>query len=462
MLRTGRDHYGGQAAVAQVRAVSAIDEVSAILGQAETLDGPAFEAVYRYYEHQLTHFAYRQNSRDPEGVAHAALFDAYRAFNRNPIRNERQFRAYLYRAAKNHTIGEHRKQVPLVAVIQDEAMSEDDGADARATQSWLNDLVEELPSEQRRVITGRFVDDMTAEEIGQELGKTPNAVHQLQHRAVKSLRRFALASVFVALVLLAAFGWYRLTSEDSFLLNAPATPQIDSDPVQGVNSTTMVPESSAALQTDAVEPGQAQTAPAATDAAPPTSEPLPASDQPATSLPPTTSDSPAAPEPPATSAPATTVAPAPTTTLPATTVTEPATPPQDEVIRPSIAVTGCQRTELGSGMTAILFYEAAAAAETDFSPPEAVRFLSSSAQVLADIDVSLRSVSGLTHQAHGWIALDGAATTVSRQAPSPSQTDGWGVIYDETTTANQWVSVEYLSLTADGTMTWIPVPSCAR
>ena len=48
--------------------------------------------------------------------------------------------------------------------------------------------VQELPSDQRRVIEMRFTEDKTIREVAAELGRSEGAVKQLQLRAVQSLR----------------------------------------------------------------------------------------------------------------------------------------------------------------------------------------------------------------------------------------------------------------------------------
>jgi RNA polymerase sigma-70 factor (ECF subfamily) len=49
-------------------------------------------------------------------------------------------------------------------------------------------LVESLPSEQRRVVVLRFVEQKSIKEVAQEIRKTEGAVKQLQFRALSSLR----------------------------------------------------------------------------------------------------------------------------------------------------------------------------------------------------------------------------------------------------------------------------------
>jgi len=49
-------------------------------------------------------------------------------------------------------------------------------------------LVEQLPAEQRRVVTMRFAEEKSIREIAEQLGRTEGAVKQLQFRGLQNLR----------------------------------------------------------------------------------------------------------------------------------------------------------------------------------------------------------------------------------------------------------------------------------
>lgn len=177
-------------------------DVSAVLADTSQLDDEVFDALYRYYKPSLVRFAARQRASDPEGVADSALFDAYRAFERLEHRTESAFRSYLYRAARSHAIGEHRRGLPIPAEFADDDLVEESLIDELVEADWLRSLVEELPPDQRAVIESNFFRDMTAVATARNLNKSPNAVYQLQHRALRRLRATILAgATVVALVL---------------------------------------------------------------------------------------------------------------------------------------------------------------------------------------------------------------------------------------------------------------------
>ena len=70
------------------------------------------------------------------------------------------------------------------------ALSEDPaGAFDSISDGELAAYIRRLPPNQRQVLMLRYALDFTAEEIGDVLGSTPQAVRNLQHRAICFLRR---------------------------------------------------------------------------------------------------------------------------------------------------------------------------------------------------------------------------------------------------------------------------------
>jgi RNA polymerase sigma-70 factor (ECF subfamily) len=55
-------------------------------------------------------------------------------------------------------------------------------------RATLFQLVDTLPTEQRRVVVLRFVEQKSIKEVAREIRKTEGAVKQLQFRALSSLR----------------------------------------------------------------------------------------------------------------------------------------------------------------------------------------------------------------------------------------------------------------------------------
>jgi RNA polymerase sigma-70 factor, ECF subfamily len=66
----------------------------------------------------------------------------------------------------------------------------DDIAEAE-TRAMVHALIEQLPPDHRAVIMLRFADDLSVADVAARLGRSPDAVKQLQRRALAGLRALA-------------------------------------------------------------------------------------------------------------------------------------------------------------------------------------------------------------------------------------------------------------------------------
>ncbi len=100
------------------------------------------------------------------------------------------FAAWLLRIAANAVADEAKRSAREVPNTEDplEPVTEPE-QDAIERRARLFRLVDRLPSDQRRVIFERFVEQRSIREIAQQLGRSEGAVKQLQFRAVESLRK---------------------------------------------------------------------------------------------------------------------------------------------------------------------------------------------------------------------------------------------------------------------------------
>jgi len=102
------------------------------------------------------------------------------------------FAAWLFRIAAN-LISDRRQKSGREQLTDDP--QEIEAIPASATeieaverQAALSRLVDTLPSEQRRVVVLRFVEEKSIKEVAKEIRKTEGAVKQLQFRALSALR----------------------------------------------------------------------------------------------------------------------------------------------------------------------------------------------------------------------------------------------------------------------------------
>jgi RNA polymerase sigma-70 factor, ECF subfamily len=161
-----------------------------LLVEAAQRDPSRFAELYEvYFERVYVFIVRRVSNRD---VAEDLTSDVFHKALANIRRFEWRgvpFVAWLFRIAANAIADRSRHAAKEVAGIDDppDATSEMDleGVEHRAR---LFRLVDQLPSDQRRVIFQRFVEQRSVREVAQELGRSEGAVKQLQFRALEKLR----------------------------------------------------------------------------------------------------------------------------------------------------------------------------------------------------------------------------------------------------------------------------------
>jgi len=166
-----------------------------------------FEALYRKYLAQVYSYAYYELA-DHHAAEDATERTFLRALAALPRFEERArpadgegastFRVWLFRIARNVVANERREQrrhpaVPLeaAAVVADPAGAIDPAARValrdEAAAAWA--AVNRLPSDRRRAIVLRFVEEMSTAEIAGVLGRSEGAVRVLLHRALRTVAR---------------------------------------------------------------------------------------------------------------------------------------------------------------------------------------------------------------------------------------------------------------------------------
>ncbi len=249
----GLHHSAARSVIPQGRPFDGIDEIEAILGRADSLDDVDAMRLHRHYFDSLVGYARRQGADDPEGAANLALFDGFRAYGRTAIIDESAFRAYLYRAAKSHLLNQSRRRVPIPADPHDARPHESAGAvDAMVEREWMAGLFRQLPQDHQEVLQLRVVEGLSAEEAGVRLGRAPNAVYQLQHRAQQRLRRLVLLALAVLAIVAGAVALWSRTSSSSRLVNLdPIEQPVESTPTTAANPIVAVDPDADATATDA-------------------------------------------------------------------------------------------------------------------------------------------------------------------------------------------------------------------
>jgi RNA polymerase sigma-70 factor (ECF subfamily) len=162
-------------------------------------DPAAFETLYRKYVAHIYSLALYE-TRDPhaaeditEGVFLKAL-SGLSGFREQGEGEESTFKVWLYAIARNVISNERRRQrrhpeAPIELAL--DLRAPDDPAVAAEQKIELQRVwraVDELSPERRQAVVLRFVNELSAREIGEVMGKSEGAVRVLIHRALVSVR----------------------------------------------------------------------------------------------------------------------------------------------------------------------------------------------------------------------------------------------------------------------------------
>ena len=179
-----------------LRSVIAETDEEAIIGLAAAGDRTAFGRLYERHALRVLRHAYflTGDAALAEDVTAQVFLKALEAIPRYETRGV-PFVAWLLRITGNIVIN-HRKSAknnghaPLPETIEtrDVSSSPEHSCEAKVDGERVWREVAKLPSEQRQVITMRFVQDLGYPEIAQLLGKSIGAVRVIQFRALANLR----------------------------------------------------------------------------------------------------------------------------------------------------------------------------------------------------------------------------------------------------------------------------------
>lgn len=169
-------------------------EERSLLAQAQRGDEEAFAALYQANVQQIYRYIYYRVN-DPH-MAEDLTSDVFtKAIEGLPRYQDTgtPFLAWLYRIAHARVIDHYRRQnrrptenaldaQPLpIEVDMDERLLRRQAAQA------LREAIAQLTDEQQQVIILRFVEGYRIDAVAAQMGKKPNAIKALQHRAIRSL-----------------------------------------------------------------------------------------------------------------------------------------------------------------------------------------------------------------------------------------------------------------------------------
>lgn len=151
----------------------------------------AWSQLYHSVANQLASFARAKGAPEPEDVVGEVFHDVARNIG-SFDGSESNFRSWVFGIAHNRLVDQWRKQQRRRNEPRHPA---DSVASAESTAMELHlegsafEALSALTDQQRNVMFLRTIADLSIEEVAEALEIKPNAVKQLQYRAVKQLRK---------------------------------------------------------------------------------------------------------------------------------------------------------------------------------------------------------------------------------------------------------------------------------
>jgi RNA polymerase sigma-70 factor, ECF subfamily len=172
------------------------DVIDDVVGACQRGDDDAFRALFESHGDRVYSIAYRYS-----GNATAAMDIAQETFLKllsciQQFRGESSFESWLYRLVVNNCLDYHRRQrrfLPLATEVLDAFRAPRENALSdllrEERQERVQQVVAQLPEEQRIVVVLRYTEGLSYEEIADLLGCRRGTVASRLNRAHKSLER---------------------------------------------------------------------------------------------------------------------------------------------------------------------------------------------------------------------------------------------------------------------------------
>ena len=165
--------------------------------KAKAYDVAALAALYDHYEAKIYSYIYHRVGN--QSVAQDLTSQAFLRVLES-IRSDRawetSFSGWLYRIAHNLVIDYYRRRGRTTQVsidemtgLQSSTESPEKAAERVYAAERLRIAINRLTEEQAQVVTLRFLEGLSINEVADSMGKTEGAIKALQYRAVSSLRR---------------------------------------------------------------------------------------------------------------------------------------------------------------------------------------------------------------------------------------------------------------------------------
>ena len=170
-----------------------------LLRLASQLNAEALAEIYDRYSPGL--YGYATRLLTDAVLAEDCVAEVFARFLRSLQKGQGprdHLRAYLYRISHNWIVDYYRDHQPVSALdetlhdtLQSEEFPEEEVA-KRIRQTQLREAIRHLTPSQQKVISLKYLEDWSNEEIAQVLHKSIGAVKSIQHHALASLQKLLM------------------------------------------------------------------------------------------------------------------------------------------------------------------------------------------------------------------------------------------------------------------------------
>jgi RNA polymerase sigma-70 factor (ECF subfamily) len=168
-----------------------------LLEAAQNGDIEAYGQLYQRYAERVFRFLYArmEDRQDAEDLTEDTFFKVWQALP-GYRRQGTPFGGYLFRVARNVLIDHYRrnKRRPRLLALSENQLHAAEGNPAKhlaqdQQRQELRAALGRLSEDYRMVLSLRFFGELSSEEIGAAMERSPGAVRVLQHRALAALRK---------------------------------------------------------------------------------------------------------------------------------------------------------------------------------------------------------------------------------------------------------------------------------
>lgn len=167
-------------------------------------DQSSFEDIVSYFQNKIYQHCYRMlgNTHEAEDIAQEAFIRAY--MNIDSFDNRRKFSTWLYRIATNLTIDRLRKRKPdyfldaevkgtegldMYSRLASQDRSPGEEVESLELQRYIQHEISGLPPKYRSIITLRYLEEFSLQEISDILDIPLGTVKTRIHRGREALRK---------------------------------------------------------------------------------------------------------------------------------------------------------------------------------------------------------------------------------------------------------------------------------